>query len=167
MNYSKKKLGKNKNKTEKKMKKLKRRARGYEEDMNIVIAQMLNKTHKKTYGTEFQDDDLVKKILYQTPARAKLLREYKKFVDDKAKEKARLTLQLKENLINIEKINSQIKDLEFKSQNGPSRRTRSKGLHNQNSEVVKLQKEQKKTQDIITSIKWSLDRMERLTKKPK
>jgi len=134
--------------------------------MYNVIAQMLNETHLNKYGTEFHDDDLVTKILYQTPSRAKLMREYKKFVDNKANEKTRLTLQLTENLINIEKINSQIRDLESKAQNGPSRRTRSKGLHNQNSEVVKLQKEQKKTQDMITSIKWSLDRMERLTKKP-
>ena len=94
------------------------------------------------------------------------MREYKKFVEDKAKEKARLTLQLKENLIKLEEINSQIRDLESKAQNGPSRRTRSKGLYNQNSEVVKLQKTQKKIQDMITSIKWSLDRMERVTKKP-
>ena len=164
MIYSKKKLGKNKNKTKKNSK---RRAGGNEEEeMYSVIAEMLNKTHKKTYGKEFHDDDLVKKILYQTPARAKLLREYKKFVDDKAKEKARLTLQLKENLIKLEEINSQIRDLESKAQNGPSRRTRSKGLYNQNSEVVKLQKTQKKIQDMITSIKWSLDRMERVTKKP-
>lgn len=137
-----------------------------EEEMYSVIAEMLNKTHKKTYGKEFHDDDLVKKILYKTQARNKLMREYKKFVEDKAKEKARLTLQLKENLIKLEEINSQIKDLESKAQNGPSRRTRSKGLYNQNSEVVKLQKTQKKIQDMITSIKWSLDRMERVTKKP-
>ena len=137
-----------------------------EEEMYSVIAEMLNKTHKKTYGKEFHDDDLVKKILYKTQARNKLMREYKKFVEDKAKEKARLTLQLKENLIKLEEINSQIRDLESKAQNGPSRRTRSKGLYNQNSEVVKLQKTQKKIQDMITSIKWSLDRMERVTKKP-
>ena len=166
MNYSKKKLGKNKNKTEKKLKKKLKRRAGDKEAMYKVIAQMLNETHLNKYGKEFHDDDLVKKILDYIPERDKLMSEYKKFVKDKAKEKARLTLQLKENLINIEKINSQIKDLEFKSQNGPSRRTRSKGLYNQNSEVVKLQKEQKKTQDMITSIKWSLDRMERLTKKP-
>ena len=164
MIYSKKKLGKNKNKTKKNSK---RRAGVHEEEeMYSVIAEMLNKTHKKTYGKEFHDDDLVKKILYKTQARYKLMREYKKFVEDKAKEKARLTLQLKENLIKLEEINSQIRDLESKAQNGPSRRTRSKGLYNQNSEVVKLQKTQKKIQDMITSIKWSLDRMERVTKKP-
>ena len=163
MIYSKKKLVRNKNKTKKISK---RRAGGNEEEeMYSVIAEMLNKTHKKTYGKEFHDDDLVKKILLHMPARYKLMREYKKFVEDKAKEKARLTLQLKENLIKLEEINSQIRDLESKAQNGPSRRTRSKGLYNQNSEVVKLQKTQKKIQDMITSIKWSLDRMERVTKK--
>lgn len=134
-----------------------KRAKGREHQYPFLIKTMLNKTHLDTYGQEFHDTELTKKILSHLP-----IRDVKYFLTDKGQYEERLKKALVLNTQLLQEQTEAIKRIEQSGRDGPARRTRSKNPKKKETidpELLTLKIERDHTIKAIASNQYELQRL--------
>ena len=133
-----------------------KRAKGREHQYPFLIKTMLNKTHLDTYGQEFHDTELTKKILSHLP-----IRDVKYFLTDKGQYEERLKKALVLNTQLLQDQTEAIKRIEQSGRDGPARRTRSRDPKKKDTidpELLTLKIERDHTIRAISSNQYELQR---------
>lgn len=148
-----KKLKNNKKRKSKKIfKKNMRFAKGKEHEIPFLIKTMLDRTSKSSFNKEFYNEDLMKEIMSNIPIQdvIKKVRVEKLKKDIEKNEK--LLIKKKEEL----------KKRNGLGEDGPSKRTRSKGRNNKNPIIVKLEQEISDLDISISDMKYKLHKLTNL-----
>jgi len=141
-----------------KKQKSRRRAKGYEQMVPAYLSKMLNKVSLDTYNKEFADPSVVKRILTYLPIRDVKGHIYR---SDKADYERRLREALVLNKKILSTQEALIKQLKMSGADGPSNRTRSRGIYATDPVLEDLELEAYHTNWSIMQIEGLLRKIER------
>ena len=152
-----------KRKSKKILKKNLRFAKGIEHEMLFFIQRMLNKTSKNSHAREFYEPGIIQKITSQYVTTAKrrshLMKHYANHLKEKKVKLENLNKEINKNEDLLIKKRKELEKLNASGEDGPSRRTRSRGLYNKNTKIQELEREITDLTRSIESMKYILNNL--------